>query len=178
MKNAIISIALVIVLSLINVCQLDANQMQRQSFEVKNVADQMADAAGLSLNLERYSRGYIVFDYDKGASLAGEVLRETLGYDASYNPANNEYFSDPGQVHIYYFDQTLEAKYYLNGSYVRSFPYTLGTKFKSYIASYAGEDTIDKPCVFVIFDAGKPRIRLSFAFGRGRICKTAIYEYR
>jgi len=174
MKNAIVTIALVLLASIIIVCQLDINQMERQGVMVKATADQMARAAGLSINLEKYSTGYIIFNYDTGNSLAKDVLCESLGYSESFD-SENDYFEEAIKVHIYYFDQGKIAKYYLNGIWQRDFDFEFGDNASSYIS---GEDfVITKPCVFVKLDAGRPRIRLKFALGRGRICKTSVYEY-
>ena len=107
MKNAIITIALVFVAGIVCICQLDVNQMERQSLMVKNTADHMADAAGVCLNLENYSNGYITFNYDTAVKLAKEVFTENLGYTESYMPAN-AYFTDSADIEIYFFDQSLK----------------------------------------------------------------------
>ena len=174
MKNAIITIALVLLACILVVCQLDINQMERQGVMVKNTCDQMADAAGISINLEEYSKGYIIFNYDTGVSLAKEVLMKSLGYSSTYK-SENDYFKEDAKVHIYFFDQSGIAKYYFNGIWQRDFDFEFGQNISAYISGESFE--IAKPCVYVKLDAGRPRIRLKFALGQGRICKTSVYEY-
>ena len=175
MKNAIITIALVLLASILIVCQLDINQMERQGYMVKHAADQVANAAGVSIDLNEYSKGYIIFNYDRANALAKEVFCENLGYLENYTP-NNDYFYEPAKVHVFYFDQSMTAKYYLNGVWQRDFEFDFGKNFSVY--SNLGNDfKISMPCVCVIIDAGKPRIRLSFALGQGRISKSSVYEY-
>jgi len=174
MKNAIITISLAVLCSLMIVLQLDVNQMEREGYIAKQTADHMADAAGISLNLYQYSQGYLVFSYDEAAARAVNVFKKSLNYNDSFIPLN-DYYSDGAVVDLYFFDQSLVARHYQNGALTGSFSFSMGDAYSLYVAGLEG--VIDRPCVCCVLNLGKPRLRMGFASGLGRIKKTSIYTY-
>lgn len=179
MKNLVITFALLILCSAILLCQLDVNQMERMSLKVKYTADRMASAASLKTRAESYGLGMIEFSCDEGNDLALAMLMGNLGCDSSYFPSRNDYFTEQARVDMYYFDDTMTARHYVNGVFADSFRFYYGARAGEYVPQFAGSsDVIEKPVVICVLDAGAPRISMKLALGNIRIEKKTIYEYR
>lgn len=176
MKNFIVTIALIILASVMLVCQEDVNIMQRQSFLAKDTTDQMAAAAGTAIQNDMYGEGFIYFDYDEGVRRAAYTLQENRVYSSAYMPGGN-YYSDPATVYVYFFDDSLVGQCYRNGTFQRAFSFSYGDHGSTYIPDVKDDFTISQACVFCSFDAGKPRLRLTAGINRGHIKKESVYEY-
>lgn len=176
MKNFIVTIALVLLASIMLVGQEDVNIMQRQSFIAKDTTDQMAAAAGTAIKDDMYGEGYIYYDYEEGVRRAAYTLQENLVYSSSYMPGGN-YYSDPATVYVYFFDDSNIGQIYRNGTFIRSFSFNYGDSGSSYIPDIRDDFTIKQACVYCSFDAGKPRLRLAAAVNKGHIKKESVYEY-
>lgn len=182
MKNIILTIAIVLVCAILIVGQNDVTMLQREGYKAKNLTDEMAAAATLTVDLQKYSEGYIVFDYSEGCNLARDILKVTGSYDDNYISTGG-YFHDPAEVEIFFFDQSEICKHYVNGEFKPadnfSFHFSDKKKISEYLTSFEGEDyVIEYPCACVIYHAGRPTIRASFISGLTKVTKKSIYEYK
>lgn len=182
MKNIILTIAIVLVCAILIVGQTDVTMLQREGYKAKNLTDEMASAATLSVDLQKYSEGFIIFDYEEGCNLARDILKVTGSYDDNYNSTGG-YFKDPAEVEMFFFDQTEVCKHYVNGVFRPadnfSFKFSDKKKVSDFLDEFAGEDyVIEYPCVCTIYHAGRPTIRASFISGLTKVTKKSIYEYK
>ena len=161
---------------------MDLNQIELQGYKVKYTADRMANAATLLTDEYSYSLGRIVFTCDEGNALALEVLKGNLGYDSSYRPVSNTYFTETADIDLYYFDDSLSAKHYKNGTLVGTFRFSYGNYVTDYVPSYKEMIVITKPSVVCIFNAGRPYFTpvnsAVMAGNRVDIVKQSFYEYK
>ncbi|MBQ1524486.1 MAG: hypothetical protein IIZ55_05070 [Firmicutes bacterium] len=178
MKNIVITMALLVLCTAVLLFQMDADLLERQTYRVKYTADRMANAATLFTDDAEFGRGRVVFLCDEGNALALRMLTDNLGYTASFEPQNG-YFSERARVEMYYFDDSMTARHYSNGSFAGSFGFEYGDTAARFIAAFAGDDSlIEKPCAVCVLDVGEPGIRAGAMTERVRIVKKSIYEYR
>ena len=179
MKNIVITLALLVLCSFILLYQLDADLMERETYRVKAACDRISSAASLCIDGDAYALGQIVFSYDRGNDLAFEMLRDNLGYDESYYPEANDYFSGQASMRLYYFDDSLQARCYENGSFAGSFEFLYGREAGQYVPEYSDTGIlIEKPCVVCVLDCGRPNIRAGVSPDGLKIVRKSIYEYR
>ena len=125
MKNIVITMALLVLCTAVLLFQMDADLLERQTYRVKYTADRMANAATLFTDDAEFGRGRVVFLCDEGNALALRMLTDNLGYTASFEPQNG-YFSERARVEMYYFDDSMTARHYSNGSFAGSFGFEYG----------------------------------------------------
>lgn len=180
MKNVILTIALVLLCAVLVVAQMDVTMLEREGFKAKNLTDEMANAASLCLDLERYGEGYIIFDYTKGNDLAKQVLMKTGKYDENY-VSTGSYYSENAVIEMYYFDENEKIMHYTNGVFIdeTNFEFEDNREIGDYLPEFEGNDYIVKfPCVACIYKAGKPKFHASYLGGAAKVTKKSIYEYK
>lgn len=179
MKNIVVTMALLVLCSAILLFQMDANMTERESYRVKYTADRMAGAATLFTDPYWYGRGRIVFEDSEGLGAALEIFRDNLGYGGSFFPVRNTFFTEAARVSLCFFDDSLNARRYVNGALASEFSFSYGEDAGVYDAAFAGDGfIIEKPCVLCVIDAGRPALRASLLSGSVKIVKKSIYEYK
>ncbi len=179
MKNIVVTMALLVLCSAILLFQMDANMTERESYRLKYTADRMAGAATLFTDPYWYGRGRIVFEDSEGLSAAIEIFKDNMGYGDSYFPVSNSFFTEAAGVSLLFFDDSMNARRYVNGALVSEFSFSYGEDAGVCDAAFAGDGfIIEKPCVLCVIDAGKPALRASLLSGSVNIVKKSVYEYK
>lgn len=179
MKNLIIGIAIILTILTFNVYQMDINDMEVHQNALKFATDQATNAAMLELDEEDYGDGYITFDYGAGVRSAFEVIQKETGVHDDFT-ASGEYYTEPMDMYVYFFDSSLTAKKYHNNTFVENFSFAWGDSVEdiSDITTLTGENfTITRPSIVTIVDAGEPKMRLPFLKDKAKIMKVSVYEY-
>ena len=179
MKNLIIGIAIILTILTFNVYQMDINDMEVHQNALKFATDQATNSAMLELDEQSYGDGYITFDYAAGVRSAFEVIQKETGVRDDFS-ASGEYYTEPMDMYVYFFDSSMVAKKYHNNVYIESFAFEWGDLVgdTTDITTLTEENfTITRPSVVTIVDAGEPRMRLPFLQDRAKIMKMSVYEY-
>lgn len=174
MKPLIIGVALTVILVMFMAFQTDNNALIRAMTDLKFQADDLAATGSLFYDSNAFASGLKVYDLTKANAEIAFLLQSNLGLNASYVPVNNKYWKEPFSVSITYFDDSMIAKRFVNGSLVNSFAFTYGTLYTEPSTSYVR--LISEPTVIATINAGKPNFRLSFLTPKNAI-QTSAYEY-
>ena len=154
MKTFLVTIALFILFSVFSVYQIDSDTYGFQNERLKSVAEDAANAAGLCLDAESFSHGYISFDEDKGREAARLIVEKGI-------PVTG-YWRDSIDTEVYFYnansDGTFDPKYYTDTD----------TNFTQ---------SIRKPSVIVKLKTGKPRLRMNIFNDITNSIRIACYEY-
>ncbi len=196
MKNFIMGVAMVLLLTFFLSFQADVNAMQVQGVRLRNTANEAARSAALKLDMTAFSEGFIVFHEQDSVTASRELLKKNL----KLNGADSElkYFKD--SIITYYictFNQTAETpgeqalvpklgKYYIykNGNAAPIFTgtYQKGNKASEYINPHIKlpknfDPVLNSPSVVCVIDTGHPKILTAEISSKAILRKAGIYEY-
>ena len=87
MKNMIISFAIVLLIANFMMFQKDSYNLVYAMNAMKNISDEMARAAALSIDYEKLSEGRFDFDQTKGKSMANRAFEDGI---AAFNNRNHD----------------------------------------------------------------------------------------
>lgn len=154
MKTFLVTIALFVLFSIFSVYQIDSDTYGFQNERLKSVAEDAANAAGLCLDAESFSHGYIRFDEDKGREAARLIVEKGI-------PVTG-YWRGSIAIEVYFYnantDGTFSPKYYTDTD-----------------TNYT--QSIRKPSVIVKLKTGKPRLRMNIFNDITNSIRIACYEY-
>ena len=196
MKNLIVGIAMVILLTFFISFQVDVNAMQVQGIRLRNTANEAARSAALKLDSDIFSEGFIVFNGSDSIRASRELLTQNLKLNGTKSEL--KYFKDTNiTYYICMFNQTANTpdeqelvpalgKYYIykNGSDspIHTGTYQKGHRASEYINTYIRlpknfDPILDNPSVVCIVDTGHPKISVGELSSTVILRKAGIYEY-
>ncbi|MEF9922403.1 MAG: hypothetical protein RR313_07060 [Anaerovoracaceae bacterium] len=149
MKNFIITIGAIILMSTIMYFQVDCNEMMRYREQLKFVADEAAATASVFVSANDFGEGYKIYEDMAAKAAADKMIRLNL---KTKSPVTYEiYFEDDSQV----------KRGYNQG----------GDKI------FLKQFTATKPRVSILLNGGKPKFRLPFLKSNKDIIVKSYYEY-
>ena len=174
MKPLLVGVALIIIIMIMLVFQVDNYNYRLESIFLKYCSDEASNSASLFYDESNYKDGYKVFNEKEGIKSIENVIKNYLKTDNLLIPLKNSYWSDKIQYTVYFFNDNLTCNIYKNGIWSKTFNF-------SYPYMYVDEElkynkSISKACVIVTINAGKTRYRLSFL--EKPVCiRSSGYEY-
>ncbi len=174
MKPLLVGVALIIILLIMIVFQVDNYNYRLESNFLKYCADEASNSASLFYDEIDYSNGKKIYNEVEGLKVIEYVIENYLKTDATLVPLRSSYWKDKIQYTAYFFDDDLLCSVYKNGIKVNSFSF-------SYPYLYTDEDlnykkSIGKSCVIVTINAGKTKYRLNF-IAKPFCIRSSGYEY-
>lgn len=183
MKNMIICVAIVLLMSTFLVFQQDINAMQRQGIVLEEIANEVANAASLDYDDEIYAEGLVSYDKTVCVNKGMEVFASDLDVDLSTMTSSQKYYDGKSiDVYIYFFEQDLKYYGYKNGTRITAdnLTYVQGDNARNYISNLPKnfEEELLFPCVICVIDTGHPRFSFDFLETLAILKKAGIYTYK
>lgn len=173
MKVFITSAAILILLSMFMIFQMDNNEYLISQDRYKAVANDTADAAALYYDKESFSNGIKIYDKISGNAVVLEILQSGLNLNDGLNGGISNYLLGIHKYYVYYFDGDGTLTEYNDGILLKSETITYPYTFEESLTGY--EVQIVEPTVIVTIDAGKFNFRESFITDP-ELIRTSGYE--
>jgi hypothetical protein len=175
MKIFIITVAVVIVYSFTMVFAQDYRQVQRNSYRLKYVCEELSATGSAFYDLEDYSEGYTIFNSEEGIKAIKDQLTNLLSVDGSLIPVDNSYWLEKIHYMVYFYDDSGVCKVYSNGSFEREEAFVYGETHKDDWTAY--NTVISDPTVVVSINAGPARFRVKFLDLLPDIIRSSSHEW-
>lgn len=174
MKNFIITLAILLAFATLIVFQTDSNNLATEKEKLKYVCEDASNAATLNINTESFGNGYLVYDYDKANEDLFNIIKLKLSLDQTNIPAR--YYTAPISYSVYYFDDTLVQKTYINGVKQDNKEFRYGDEWTEPVTGKVIR--IEDPMAIVTISAGAPKMRLAFLANKVTVSESSAYEYK
>jgi len=175
-KIFIITVAVIILYSFTVVFTQDYRQVQRNSYRLKYVCEELSATGASFYDLEEYSEGYTIFNTGDGNKAIKEQITSLLSVDSGMIPIENSYWSKNIEYKIYFYDDSGICKIYTNGSLESEEAFTYGDLHEDDWTTY--NTVISDPTVAVTINAGPGRFRLRFLDPLPDIIRSTSHEWK
>ncbi len=174
MKPLIVGIALIIVILIMLVFQIDNYDYRLQSNFLKFCADEASNSASLFYYENEFKNGLKIFNEADGIKSIEHVIQNYLKTDNGLTPLRESYWSDKITYTAYFFNDNLSCSVYKNGVKTDSFNFTYPYLYTDKELNY--KKSVGKASVIVTINAGKINYRLSF-IAKPICIRSSGYEY-
>ena len=174
MKPLISGIAIIIIVLIMLVFQIDNYNYRLQSNFLKNCVDEASNSAMLFYDENEFKDGKKIFDEVDGIKSIEHVIQSYLKADISLVPKKESYWTDKISYTVYFFNDNLTCNIYENGIKTNKFDFTYPYLYTDEELNY--KKSVGKATIIVTINAGKVRYRLSFS-EKPSCIRSSGYEY-
>lgn len=174
MKPLIVGIALIIIILIMLVFQIDNYNYRLQSNFLKFCADEASNSASLFYDENNFKNGIKIYNEVDGIKSIEHVIQNYLKTDNGLSPLKESYWTDKISYTAYFFNDNLTCNVYKNGIKTETLNFVYPFTYTDSELHY--KKTFSKATVIVTINAGKINYRLSFT--SKPICiRSSGYEY-
>ena len=160
MKVFIVTLAVVILYTFTIVFNQDYRQAQRATIGVKYVCEELSATGSLFYDVEQFGDGLTVYNTEQSMVAIRDQITHLISFDSVRNPIPGSYWTDQMNYIVYFYDDLLERKIYINGDLSSSEDFTYPYSHLDLWTNY--NYIVNDPVVIVTINAGIPKYRYPF----------------
>lgn len=174
MKPLISGIAIILIILIMVVFQIDNYNCRLQSSFLKYCADEASNSASLFYDEFEFSNGQKIFKDKEGIKAIENVIKNYLKTDNDLFPLSQSYWSEKISYTAYFFNDDLSCIVYKDGVKINTFNFEYPYLYTDTKLNY--KKTVGQASVIVTIDAGKGRYRLNLS-SKPKCIRSSGYEY-